>query len=129
MSTHEKCEKTPGSTQLPFGGMEAVARSLDVDPSQPPDFAALYASEFNFVWHLARRMGVASRNQPDVVQDVFLTVHRRLGTYDSSRPLRPWVAGVALRVALDHLRLARNTAAALSRVAAQSMGCGAGWPC
>ncbi len=71
-------------------------------------FSAIYEREFNYVWHTLRRLGVPSRDLPDVTHDVFVTVFRRLPTYDAARPLRPWLFGVAFRVASDHRALARH---------------------
>lgn len=71
-------------------------------------FTAIYEREFTYVWHTLRRLGVPARDLPDVTHDVFVTVFRRLSTYDPSRPLRPWLFGVAFRVASDHRALARN---------------------
>jgi RNA polymerase sigma-70 factor (ECF subfamily) len=73
-----------------------------------PDFARLYEHEFSYVWHTVRRLGVAARDLPDVTHDVFVTVYRRLDTYDSARPLRPWLFGVAYRTAADHHKRART---------------------
>ncbi len=74
----------------------------------PFDLGAVYGREFDWVWNTLRRLGVATRNLPDVTHDVFVVVHRRAHTYDPSRPLRPWLFGVAYRVARDHLALGRN---------------------
>jgi RNA polymerase sigma-70 factor (ECF subfamily) len=79
-----------------------------VEGAPPLDLAAVYAREFDWVWQTLRRMGVAARNLPDVTHDVFVVVHRRADRYDPARPLRPWLFGVAYRVARDHLALARN---------------------
>ena len=49
---------------------------------QPLDFEALYEEHFSFVWRTARRLGVPERAADDVVQDVFLVLHRRLDDYD-----------------------------------------------
>lgn len=73
----------------------------------------VYAREFDWVWHTLRRLGVASRNLPDVAHDVFLVVHRRAHTFDPSRPLRPWLFCIAYRVARDHHALGRNRNEAL----------------
>jgi RNA polymerase sigma-70 factor (ECF subfamily) len=74
----------------------------------PFDLAAVYAREFDWVWHTLRRLGVAQRNLADVTHDVFVVVHQRAHTYDPARPLRPWLFGVAYRVAKDHQSLGRN---------------------
>lgn len=72
------------------------------------DLQAIYTAHFDAVWHHLRRMGVAEADRDDLAQEVFLTVHRRLATYDPSRPLRPWLIGICSRVALHHWRTARR---------------------
>ena len=49
------------------------------------------------MWHTLRRLGVRQRDLADVTHDVFVTVYRRLDSYDPARPLRP---GDLLRVTL-----------------------------
>jgi RNA polymerase sigma-70 factor (ECF subfamily) len=87
--------KTAGSTALT---PQALAE----------EFTAMYRREFPYVWHTLRRLGVPTRDVPDVTHDVFMAVFRRFDTFDKSRPLRPWLFGVAFRVAGNHLRLSRN---------------------
>lgn len=84
---------------------EDEARAPSVDA---PAFHSLYQQEFDFVWNVVRRLGVAERDLPDVVHDVFVVVYRRLPTYDPSRPLRPWLFGIAFRVHSAHRRRARE---------------------
>jgi RNA polymerase sigma-70 factor, ECF subfamily len=71
-------------------------------------YETIYAAELKYVRSSLRRLGVAEAELPDVTQDVFVTVYRRLTTFDRSRPIRPWLFGVAFRVAADHLRLSRH---------------------
>jgi RNA polymerase sigma-70 factor (ECF subfamily) len=52
----------------------------------------------------ARRQGVPPDAVDDVVQDVLLTIHRALSTYDPSRPFHPWLRAIATRRAIDSLR-------------------------
>lgn len=68
------------------------------------ELPAIYREHFQFVWHTLRRLGVPSRDLPDVTHDVFLVVHRKLGDYDRSRPLKPWLFGIAYRVSADRAR-------------------------
>lgn len=70
----------------------------------PLDFDAVYEEHFSFVWRSARRLGVPEPAANDVVQDVFLVVHRRLGDYDGHTPVRRWLLGIVTRVAADHRR-------------------------
>jgi RNA polymerase sigma-70 factor (ECF subfamily) len=84
----------------------------DLPPREAPVTPAvrtLYEAHLGYVWHSLRRLGVAEKDLADVAHDVFVTVARALPTYDAQRPIKPWLFGVAFRVASDHLRLYRNT--------------------
>ena len=67
-------------------------------------FAAAYDAEFEAVWLYLRRLGVPEADVEDAVHDVFVVAHRRYGTYDSSRPLRPWLLGIGFRIAAQWRR-------------------------
>lgn len=71
------------------------------------DFPALYEAHFSYVWNTLRRLGVRERDLPDVVHDVFLVVFKLLSGCDQTRPLRPWLFGIAFRVVSDYRRAAR----------------------
>jgi RNA polymerase sigma-70 factor (ECF subfamily) len=73
-----------------------------------PDFADVFAGELAYVVRSLRRLGVQSRDVEDVAHDVFVVVHRELARFDADRAIRPWLFGIAFRVASDHKRLARN---------------------
>lgn len=70
--------------------------------------AEVYQSQLDFVWRSARRLGVASLHVDDVVQEVFLVVHRRLGEFEGRSSLRTWLFGITRRVVRDHVRSARR---------------------
>jgi RNA polymerase sigma-70 factor (ECF subfamily) len=53
-----------------------------------------------------RRLGVREADAEDLGHEVFLAIHRYWANYDPTRPLRPWVFGIAFRVASDYRRLA-----------------------
>ncbi|MDP1922487.1 MAG: RNA polymerase sigma factor [Myxococcales bacterium] len=65
----------------------------------PADFAALYERELSYVWNSLRRLGVAPSDLDDLTQEVFVTAFQRIATYDAGRPLRPWLFGIAFRIA------------------------------
>jgi RNA polymerase sigma-70 factor (ECF subfamily) len=84
-----------------------------MDNVSPPsgatrDLGAIFEEHFDYVWATLRRLGVRDADREDLVHEVFLKVHARLGDYDGTRPLRPWLFGFAYRVAADHRRLARH---------------------
>ena len=84
---------------------------------QPPDFPKIYASEFSYVWKTLRRLGAPPKDIEDVTHDLFVVVHRRLPEYDASRPLRPWLFGIAVRVLSDYRQLFRNRREVLDPIA------------
>ena len=71
------------------------------------EFPAVYAAELGYVWSALRRLGVQARDLEDVCHDVFVVVFRNLAAYDARRPIRPWLFGIAFRVASDYRRSAR----------------------
>ncbi|MCC6747616.1 MAG: sigma-70 family RNA polymerase sigma factor [Deltaproteobacteria bacterium] len=75
-------------------------------PPEPASFAATYRAEVAQVWRCLRRLGVADADLEDKVHDVFVIAYRRWADYDAARPARPWLAGIALRVASDYRRAA-----------------------
>ena len=75
--------------------------------AQAGDAAAYQAVLHACVPHAAaaaRRVGVRPASVDDVVQDVLLTIHRALPTYDPARPFLPWLRAIAGRRAIDALR-------------------------
>ena len=54
----------------------------------------------NFVYGLSGDRALSE----DVLQEVFLRVHRVRHTYTPGRPVRPWLYGIARHVAIDVLR-------------------------
>jgi RNA polymerase sigma-70 factor, ECF subfamily len=71
------------------------------------DFPSLYKQEFAYVWRTLRRLGVRERDLPDLAHDFFIVVYRHLAEYDRSRPVRPWLFGIAFRIVSDYRRSAR----------------------
>lgn len=67
-------------------------------------FDDVYREFFPFVWRSARRLGVAEASLDDVVQEVFVIVHRRLHTFEGRSAVSTWLFGITLRVARDHRR-------------------------
>jgi RNA polymerase sigma-70 factor (ECF subfamily) len=57
-----------------------------------------YQQEITYVFHALRWLGARSQEIEDLAQDVFIALRRSWPRYDSSRPLRPYLFGVAFRV-------------------------------
>lgn len=67
-----------------------------------PPFEVLYDTHVDFVWRIARRLGVAEASLDDAVQEVFLVAHRRAAEFEGRGTLRSWLYGIVRRVARDH---------------------------
>jgi RNA polymerase sigma-70 factor (ECF subfamily) len=97
--------KTVAKRQYPF-----------VSESDPPpgtgiaSFDDIYDREFSYVWKTLGRLGVAPGDIPDAVHEVFLVLFRRWSEIDPDRPMRPWLFGVARRVAASARRSSRREA-------------------
>jgi RNA polymerase sigma-70 factor (ECF subfamily) len=81
--------KTGSSQQYEGVGESDVSDSFD----------QLYAREFAYVWRTVGRLGVPPADIADAVHDVFVVVYQRWDELDPARPARPWLFGIARRVA------------------------------
>lgn len=73
-----------------------------------PDFESVYRAEFAYVYRALRYLGARDADIEDLAHDVFIVVHRRLGTFDPSRPIRPWLFGIAYHVLVRHRQRSSN---------------------
>ena len=64
----------------------------------------LYLAEADYVWTTLRRLGMPAADLADLAHEVFIAAFRKLSSYDASRPVRPWLFGIAANVALQHRR-------------------------
>lgn len=90
--------KTPVSSQY--------TRVSESDRPPAPgldDFHEIYAREFDYVCRTLGRLGVPSGDIQDAMHEVFLVLYRRWSEIDPQRPIRPWLFGVARRIA-SHVR-------------------------
>lgn len=80
------------------------------EASGAASFEAVYDEYFPFVWRSALRLGVPQAGADDVVQEVFLVVHRKLARFEGRSTLKTWLYGITLRVARVHRIRARRPA-------------------
>jgi RNA polymerase sigma-70 factor, ECF subfamily len=73
-----------------------------------PRFDRIYADHCAYVCRSLRRLGVAERDLEDVAQEAFLAIHKHLGSYDPSRPIKPWLFGFAYHTAANYRRGVRR---------------------
>lgn len=77
-------------------GLSAVS-AIQEHAEPVPSLEQIYTEHFDFVWRNARRLNVPESAADDVVQDVFIVVHRRLADFRGG-PMRPWIFGILTRV-------------------------------
>jgi RNA polymerase sigma-70 factor (ECF subfamily) len=71
------------------------------DATRPvADFDEIYRGYFPYVWRTLRRLGVALADVEDLTHEVFVVVRRR--------PVKPWLFGIAYRVASEDRRRAHR---------------------
>lgn len=75
-------------------------------PSDLSNARAIYETHVGYVWNSLRRLGIPDADREDLCHEVFIALFRG-ATYDPSRPLKPWLFGIAFRIASDHRRRAR----------------------
>lgn len=84
--------------------MTALPRPFGQPHAPPPRLAEIYNQHFPFVFRTVRRLGVPDAAVDDVVQEVFLVVHRRFDELAWSSSVETLLFGIALRVCRDHRR-------------------------
>jgi RNA polymerase sigma-70 factor (ECF subfamily) len=92
----------------PSGDFAGSGARLEIDLVSFTDSFAAFDEQFDFVCRALRRHGVHARDVEDIAQDVLIVVWRRWAVYDPARPLRPWLTGIAARVAQDYLKRHRR---------------------
>lgn len=83
-------------------GPSADAPELAAQRPEPLCFEALYDRYFPYVWRSVVRLGVPRAQADDVVQEVFIVVHRKLESFEGRSKLRTWLYGITFRVARAH---------------------------
>ncbi len=86
-----------------------MRRSSSIEPGPEEDFAGLYARTFARVWGVLGRVGIRrTAERHEVAQDVYLVVHRKLGSRDPRVPESAWVGAIAWRLGLRYVALRRT---------------------
>jgi RNA polymerase sigma-70 factor (ECF subfamily) len=75
-------------------------------PLPAPESSCLdaYDRELGYLFETLQRLGAAPREIEDLAQEVFVVLHRNWPTLDKTRPLRPYLFGVAFRIVCAHRR-------------------------
>lgn len=72
------------------------------------DLLSIHDEHADFVWRTLQRMGVRDADVEDQMQEVFVVVHRRLGSFDGSSRMTTWLFAICMRVAAAYRRRAHR---------------------
>ena len=80
----------------------------EVRPRAPVQvsFAHVYEQHFDFVWRNVRRLGVPDAAVDDLVQEVFIVVHRKLASFEGRSSITTWLYSIVARVVSTYRRAA-----------------------
>jgi RNA polymerase sigma-70 factor (ECF subfamily) len=60
--------------------------------------------ELDYLYSTLQRLGASPGDVDDLLQEIFVALYRSWCRLDTTRPLRPWLFGVAFRVVRTHRR-------------------------
>ena len=86
-------------TTTPFPS-ETTGQQAALDP------ADVYRQHAEFVWRSLQHLGVRPADLEDLLQEVFIVVHRKLDGFHGQSRITTWLFGICLRVAARHRRRA-----------------------
>lgn len=86
------------------GSAERAAAEPGPESGVLPTFEAVYEAHVDEVWRAARRLGVGPASLEDIVQEVFIVVHKKLAAFEGRSSLRTWLYGITLMVVRNHRR-------------------------
>lgn len=99
-----KVDAKPQSFQVALSNLEPATKDAGSPSVEIDACFEAYQRELDYLLASLRRLGVRTADIEDVVHEVFLVLHRRWQDYDQQRPLRPWLFGIAFRVAASQRR-------------------------
>jgi len=69
-----------------------------------PSVRQIFDEHARYIWRTLRHLGISEADAPDLCQEVFVTVHRRLESFEGRSTLRTWLYGICIRIASEHRR-------------------------
>ena len=73
-------------------------------PVPEGDCLDTFDRELDYIFGTLQRLGARPADMDDLLQEIFLVLHRNWPTLDATHSLRPWLFGVAFRVVRSHRR-------------------------
>lgn len=69
-----------------------------------PSLRQVFDEHAPYIWRTLRHLGIPEADAADLCQEVFVTVHRKLSSFEGRSSLRTWLYGICVRVASEHRR-------------------------
>ena len=91
-----------------LAGQASGREEAKVAPFVPPPFDEVYEAHVEYLWRAARGMGVSPSAVDDVLQDLFVVVHRRLPEFEGRASMKTWLTRILVRVVSEHRRRFRR---------------------
>jgi RNA polymerase sigma-70 factor (ECF subfamily) len=107
MASHSVCVESRVEPR-PELSQDIAAPGATETAAARPTFDSVYHAWAPFVWRNARRLGVPFGAVEDVMQEVFLVVHRRLPEFEERTSVRAWLSTILINVVRAHRRSARR---------------------
>jgi RNA polymerase sigma-70 factor (ECF subfamily) len=86
-------------------GYLRLVHSTSPTPANPDEACvAAFDRELDYVFSTLRRLGAASSELEDLAHEIFVVLYGNWPEVDRSRPLRPYLFGIAFRIVAAHRR-------------------------
>jgi RNA polymerase sigma-70 factor, ECF subfamily len=102
------------ASAAPVASMDPALPGAEGADDSRVTFSRVYDDHVDFIWRSARRLGVTEDAVDDVVQQVFVVVHRRFGEFEGRASVKTWLFAILIRVVRDHRRSLRRKSPHLS---------------
>ena len=86
-----------------MGSLRSVPSRAPV-PEPESNCLDVFDQEVDYLYATLQRLGARPADIDDLLQEIFLVLYRHWPTLDLTRPLRPWLFGVAFRVVRSQRR-------------------------
>lgn len=94
----------PDSIQCPMDYVRLVRSSAPALQMSEGTCLEAFKRDLDYLFETLRRLGAGPGEIEDLAQEVFVVLHRNWPTLDTTRPVRPYLFGVAFRVVSAHRR-------------------------
>jgi len=85
-----------------------LVRSAVRSPTADEACLATFQAELDYIYRSLRHLGTPTSEVDDLAQEVFLALRQCWPRYDATRPPRPFLFGIAFRIAAAHQRKRRR---------------------